>query len=153
MKVSTKGRYALRIMVDLAENGTVSVPLKDIGERQNITVKYLEQIISLLAKAELVSGTRGNGGGYKLTRKPSEYKISEIFDYKTVKDAKREYKISEIFAASEGEFEIDTEEEGRASEFWKGFERVIQNYLSAKTLEDVIKESKAKEREPSIWIL
>ena len=135
MKVSTKGRYALRIMVDLAENGTVSVPLKDIGERQNITVKYLEQIISLLAKAELVSGTRGNGGGYKLTRKPSEYIISEIF------------------AASEGEFEIDTEEEGRASEFWKGFERVIQNYLSAKTLEDVIKESKAKEREPSIWIL
>ena len=75
MKVSTKGRYALRIMVDLAENGTVSVPLKDIGERQNITVKYLEQIISLLAKEELVSGTRGNGGGYKLTRKPSEYKI------------------------------------------------------------------------------
>lgn len=135
MKVSTKGRYALRIMIDLAENNTGFVPLKDIGERQNITVKYLEQIISLLSKNELVSGTRGNGGGYKLTRRPSEYKISEIF------------------AASEGDFFIDTTDDGRAADFWKGFERVIENYLSSKTLEDVIKESKAKEREPSIWIL
>ena len=135
MKVSTKGRYALRIMTDLAENGSGFVPLKDIGERQNITVKYLEQIISLLAKAQLVSGTRGNGGGYKLTRKPSEYKVSEIF------------------AASEGAFEIESEEEGRAAEFWKGFERVVENYLNSKTLDDVIKESKAKQREPSIWIL
>jgi Rrf2 family protein len=135
MKLSTKGRYALRIMIDLAENGEGFVPLKDIGERQNITVKYLEQIVSLLSKAQLVSGTRGNGGGYKLTKKPYEYKISEIF------------------AASEGAFEIDTEDEGRAAEFWKGFERTVQNYLSNKTLDDVIKESKAKEREPSIWIL
>lgn len=135
MKVSTKGRYALRIMIDLAENNTGFVPLKDIGERQNITVKYLEQIISLLSKNELVLGTRGNGGGYKLTRRPSEYKISEIF------------------AASEGDFSIDTTDDGRAADFWKGFERVIENYLSSKTLEDVIKESKAKEREPSIWIL
>ena len=136
MMISTKGRYGLRLMLDLATEGSERpVPVKEIAKRQNISEKYLEQIISLLSKAELVSGTRGNGGGYKLTKKPYEYKISEIF------------------AASEGVFEIDTEEEGRAGEFWKGFERTVQNYLSNKTLDDVIKESKAKEREPSIWIL
>ena len=125
-------------MVDLAENGGEKyVPLKDIGERQNITVKYLEQIISLLSKAELVSGTRGNGGGYILSKKPSDYKIGEIF------------------RAAEGAVEIahDEEENEKCFEFWRGFERAIDSYIDGQTLDDVVKYRSSSRRDPSIWIL
>lgn len=137
MKVSTKGRYALRIMADLAENGGRFVPLKDIGERQNITVKYLEQIVSLLVKADLVKSVRGNGGGYALSRKPSEYKAIEIL------------------SATEGDFSVSVETENVwESEFWGGFEKVVYSYFSNLTLDDIIKNGKAAaRRDPSIWIL
>ncbi len=146
MKVSTKGRYALRIMIDLAENGKEGfVPLKDIGERQDITVKYLEQIISLLSKADLVIGTRGNGGGYKLSRKPSEYKIGDIF------------------RASEGSFETspclsaegcERKSSCKAADFWSGLEKAVYEYLDGRTLEELVNSGRAPARkDPSIWIL
>lgn len=138
MKISTKGRYALRVMVDLAENaGAGFIPLKDIGERQNITVKYLEQIISLLSKAELVKGMRGNGGGYMLSRKSSDYKVGEIF------------------RAAEGQVEIseDERENGNCYEFWRGFEKAIDSYIDGQTLDDVLKNRSSSRRDPSIWIL
>lgn len=137
MRVSTKGRYALRIMVDLAENNGSFVPLKDIGERQNITVKYLEQIVSKLVKAELVKSIRGNGGGYMLARRPSEYRISDIF------------------LATEGEFAVPAETENEwETEFWKGLEKAVASYFNNLTLEDVIKNGRASaRRDPSIWIL
>ncbi len=138
MKISTKGRYALRVMVDLAENaGSGFVPLKDIGERQNITVKYLEQIISLLSKAELVKGMRGNGGGYSLAKKASDYRIGEIF------------------RAAEGDVEIseDEKENEKCYEFWRGFEKAIDSYIDGQTLEDVLKNRSSSRRDPSIWIL
>ena len=79
MKVSTKGRYALRIMLDLAfHNSGELVPLKDIAKRQNITLKYMEQIISPLSKAGFVISLRGSNGGYRLARKPSEYTAGDI---------------------------------------------------------------------------
>ena len=79
MKISTKGRYALRLMLDLAMNDTGQpVPLKDIAARQDISEKYLEQIISMLNKAEFVKSIRGAQGGYFLTRKPSEYTVGMI---------------------------------------------------------------------------
>ena len=74
MKISTKGRYALRIMIDLAENENGEyIRLKDISERQEITLKYLEQIMPLLTKAGYVRSYRGNNGGYMLARRPEEY--------------------------------------------------------------------------------
>ena len=74
MKISTKGRYALRVMIDLAENNTGNyIPLKDIAARQDISEKYLESIISALTKAHFLEGLRGKGGGYKLTREPAQY--------------------------------------------------------------------------------
>ena len=79
MKISTKGRYALRLMIDLAmrENeGYISI--KSISQRQGISEKYLEQIIKLLSKNGLVESTRGAQGGYKLTKKPSQYTVGEI---------------------------------------------------------------------------
>lgn len=79
MKISTKGRYALRLMVDLAmhtQDGCISI--KTIATRQGISEKYLEQIIKLLAAAGLVESTRGKSGGYKLTRTPEQYTVGEI---------------------------------------------------------------------------
>ena len=74
MKISTKGRYALRVMIDLAlHSGGELVPLKEIAARQNITLKYMEQIISPLAKAGYVQSLRGSNGGYRLAKKPSEW--------------------------------------------------------------------------------
>jgi Rrf2 family protein len=79
MKISTKGRYALRIMIDLAMNaGESPVRVKDIANRQNISEKYLEQIIALFNKAGYVKSIRGAQGGYKLTREPVEYTVGEI---------------------------------------------------------------------------
>lgn len=79
MKISTKGRYALRLMLDLAESGQQSyTPVKEISLRQDISDKYLEQIISRLSKAGLVQSARGAQGGYKLAKAPSECNVGEI---------------------------------------------------------------------------
>ena len=79
MKISTKGRYALRLMLDLAMCGEEGyVPLKEIAERQNISIKYLEQIVSVLSRAGYVRSVRGTGGGYMLAQKPEEYTVGMI---------------------------------------------------------------------------
>ena len=79
MKISTKGRYALRLMLDLAiQPGDSAVPLRDVAERQEISDKYLEQIVTQLARGGLVRSVRGAGGGYLLPRTPEEYTVGEI---------------------------------------------------------------------------
>ena len=79
MLVSTKGRYALRVMIDLAENQTVGyIPLKEIAERQDISEKYLESILKTLVRANVLAGQRGKGGGYRLTRDPADYSVGSI---------------------------------------------------------------------------
>lgn len=79
--ISTKGRYALRVMIDLAEHDDGKyIPLKDIAERQQISKKYLEIIVKDLVKGRLVSGASGKGGGYMLCRKPEEYSVGEILE-------------------------------------------------------------------------
>lgn len=79
--ISTKGRYALRIMTDLAEHiGDGYISLKDIADRQEISLKYLEAIISLLSKSNLVDSLRGKNGGYRLSRSPEKYTLREILE-------------------------------------------------------------------------
>ena len=79
--ISTKGRYALRIMIDLAEHdGDRYIPLKDVAARQDISKKYLEIIVKELVNGKLVTGVSGKGGGYKLCRRPDEYSIGEIIE-------------------------------------------------------------------------
>ena len=79
MMVSTKGRYALRAMVDIAEHGTGAfIPLKEIARRQEISEKYLESILPALAKAGFLEGLRGKGGGYRLTRAPETYTVGSV---------------------------------------------------------------------------
>jgi len=78
MKISTKGRYALRLMLDLALHGGSAVPLRDVAQRQEISDKYLEQIVIQLSRGGLVRSVRGAGGGYLLTRPAAEYTVGEI---------------------------------------------------------------------------
>lgn len=79
MKISTKGRYALRIMLDLAMNNQGQyIPIKDISERQNISIKYIEQIIALLNRAGFVRSVRGNHGGYMISGQPKDYTVGMI---------------------------------------------------------------------------
>ena len=79
MMISTRGRYALKVMIDLASHDPERyIPLKDIAERQECSEKYLENIISVLSKEGLLDGVRGKGGGYRLTRTPEEYSVGEI---------------------------------------------------------------------------
>ena len=79
MMVSTRGRYALRVMLDLAEHaGDGYIPMKKVAERQGISLKYLEQILPALSKSKLIEGVHGKGGGYRLSRSPEEYTVGEI---------------------------------------------------------------------------
>lgn len=79
--ISTKGRYALRVMIDLAKHPNETyIPLKDIAERQDISEKYLEIILKVLVKEKLLKGLRGKGGGYQLTKAPEKYTVGEILE-------------------------------------------------------------------------
>ena len=79
--ISTRGRYAIRVMIDLAEHDTGSyIPLKDIAARQEISKKYLEIIVKDLVSGGLLTGVSGKGGGYRLCRKPEDYSVGEILD-------------------------------------------------------------------------
>lgn len=133
MKISTKGRYALRVMLDLAMNDDGNfISLKDIAERQGISNKYLEQIISMLNKAGYLKTARGYNGGYQLARKPCEYVIGDILRA-TEGDMAPTYCLTE-------EGECTKKENCKTYSFWKGLDDVITEYVNSKTLEDLIKE-------------
>lgn len=79
MMVSTKGRYALRVLIDLAEHNDGNfIPMKDVAERQGISLKYLERILPVLTKNKFIVGLQGKGGGYRLSRNPEEYTVGDI---------------------------------------------------------------------------
>lgn len=130
MKISTRGRYALRIMTDLAINNDDSfISLKEISSRQQISMKYLEQIISLLNKAGYLDSLRGINGGYKLNRKPSEYRIGDILRI-------AEGDLTPVFCVHD---DRERKNECKTYNFWKGLDKVITNYVDSKTLEDLLK--------------
>ncbi len=131
MKISTKGRYALRVMIDLAVNDKGDyVSLKDISNRQEVSLKYLEQIMAMLNKAGYVKSTRGNNGGYRLAKSPEEYKVGDIL-------RKTEGDLAPI-ACVKGE-ECGKRENCKTFKFWQGLDNVINEYVDSKTLADLIK--------------
>ena len=130
MKISTKGRYALRIMTDLAMNNDDSfISLKEISSRQQISMKYLEQIISLLNKAGYLDSLRGINGGYKLNRKPSEYRIGDILRI-------AEGDLTPVFCVHD---DCERKNECKTYNFWKGLDEAIEDYVDSKTLADLLK--------------
>lgn len=131
MKISTKGRYALRVMIDLAMNNTNEfISIKDISKRQGISAKYLEQIVSLLNKAGLLQTARGNNGGYKLNKEVKEYTVGEIL-------RAAEGDMAPITCVKE-EAKCDKKAGCLTYEFWKGLDDTINEYMDSKTLADLI---------------
>ena len=132
MKISTKGRYALRLMVDLAEhkdNGFIA--LKDVAKRQNISKKYLEQIVPVLNGAGLLATNRGNRGGYKLAKEPKEYTVGDIL------------RITEGSIAPVSCLESDVNSCERKNfcqtlYVWEGLYKVVNEYLDGITVQDIV---------------
>lgn len=137
MKISTKGRYSLRMLVDLAMHQNDGyIALKDIAERQNISKKYLEQIVPLLSRAGLLRANRGYQGGYMLSKSPSQYTIGEIL------------RLTEGSLAPVACLDSETNTCAKATEcitlnVWQGLYDVITNYLDNITLQDIINDSPA----------
>lgn len=133
MRVSTKGRYALRIMVDLAEhNSGEYIRLKDISRRQKITLKYMEQIMPMLTRAGYVKSCRGNNGGYILAKRPEEYTAGDILRV-------TEGSFAPVPCIGAGTSQCERQEECSTSAFWEGLNRAISDYVDSVTLSDLIK--------------
>lgn len=129
--ISTKGRYALRLMIDLAEHRDAApVPLKDIAERQAISKKYLEIIIKDLVREGLVEGKSGKSGGYRLSRPPEEYRLSEILEAE-------EGTLAPVACLECGAKECPRQSFCKPLPMWKELNDLIHGYLSGKTLADI----------------
>ena len=134
MRISTKGRYALMVLIDLAEQGQGKpVSLRSVAERQGISEKYLEGIVARLGAASLVDSIRGKYGGYRLSKKPSEYTIIEIL-------MATEESMAIIASLDEADDVINERTVG----FWAGLQNYIHDYLESVTLQDVIDGTYAK---------
>ncbi len=132
LKISTRGQYALLIMTDLAElSSDAFIPLKTLSHRRNLSIKYLEQILTHLVKAGLITGSRGTNGGYKLNRPANSYTIGEIL------------------RAMEGELSPRSNSENNHLEsignemFWTEFEEKINSYVDSITLESLAQKNKS----------
>ena len=134
MMGSTRGRYALRVMIDLAEHSDGGfIAMKEVAQRQEISLKYLERILPLLVEAGLVEGLRGKGGGYRLTREPDEYPLGEIL-------RKTEGDLAPVACLECGAKPCSRTAECRTLPMWKELDAIINNYLDSKTLADLVKE-------------
>lgn len=131
MLVSTKGRYALSVMIDLAEhNSGEFIPLVDIAGRQDISEKYLESIVSKLSRADLVESLRGKGGGYRLSRQPELYSVYEILNCtETSLEA-----VSDV-SSKRTDTAITSE---KVVNMWKGLDEKIVGYLKSVTLDELV---------------
>lgn len=132
MKISTKGRYALRMLVDLAEHQNCGfVALKDIAERQNISKKYLEQIIPIFNKSDILKTTRGSQGGYMLSRSPDKYTVGEILRL-------TEGSLAPVECLNQDPIECERSGECATLPIWQGLNKVINEYLDSITLQDIL---------------
>ena len=132
MKISTKGRYALRLMLDLAEHrGDGFVALKDIAERQSISKKYLEQIIPMLNTPELLQTNRGFQGGYRLAKSPENYTVGMILRL-------TEGSLAPVACLVQHPNTCERADECPTLFIWEGLKKVISDYLDSITLQDII---------------
>lgn len=132
MKISTKTRYGLRFMVDLAQCwGSGTVALKDVAERQGISKKYLEQVVSPLAGAGLLEIKRGNRGGYQLSRAPEEITLAEV-----VSASEEGLELMDCLACVGT---CEREPECITRNVWGGMQKAVTDYLESRTLADVIR--------------
>ena len=134
MMISSRGRYALRVMIDLAEHsGGAYLPMKEVALRQDISLKYLEKIMPLLVAAKLVEGIHGKGGGYRLTRSPEQYSVGEIL------------RLTEGDLAPVACLECNAQQCARTADcrtlpMWSELNRRINEYLNSVTIADLMKQ-------------
>ncbi len=137
MIVSTKGRYALRVMIDLAEHQSEKyVPLKEVAARQEISEKYLENILKVLVQNGFLEGLRGKGGGYRLTRSPDQYTVGEILML-------TEGSLAPVSCLTPNAAPCSRMANCRTYEMWKGLNDLISNYFSNITLADLARPDQA----------
>ena len=138
MIVSTKGRYALRVMVNLARHGEDEyVPLKEIAESEGISQKYLESIMSVLSKADFLDAVHGKGGGYRLNRKPEGYTIGAILKL-------TEGSLAAVSCTSQGPAACARTECCQTKPMWDKLDKMIDEFFEGITLEDLLKENEPK---------
>ena len=138
MKISTKGRYALRMLIDLAEHQNCGfVALKDIAARQNISKKYLEQIIPILNKSDILKTTRGSQGGYMLSKSPDQYTVGEILRL-------TEGSLAPVGCLAQDPIECERSGDCPTLPVWQGLNRVINDYLDHITLQDILDQQRAR---------
>ena len=136
MIVSTRGRYALRVMIDLAEHHSDDrIPLKDISSRQGISQKYMEAIMTLLSKNGFVDAIHGKGGGFKLNRAPEQYKVGEILRL-------TEGTLAPVACLQENAENCDRASECRTLPMWAKLNSLVNEYLDSVTIADLMKKEK-----------
>lgn len=132
MMISTRGRYALRVMLDLVDHrGEGYIPLKDIAERQDISRKYLESVMTALSKQGLLDGIHGKGGGYRLNREPKDYKLGEILQT-------AEGSLAPVACLEGGAEPCARAADCRTLPIWIELQNMINDYLNGVTLEDLL---------------
>ncbi|SCX10135.1 transcriptional regulator, BadM/Rrf2 family [Lachnospiraceae bacterium YSD2013] len=130
--ISTRGRYALRVMLDLAEQHSDKyIPLKDIAERQEISKKYLEIIVKDMVTGGLIAGTSGKGGGYKLTRDPKDYTVGEIIEL-------MEGSLSPVACLADKDYKCARKKVCQTLPMWEEFDKLIHDFFYQKKLTDLI---------------
>ena len=132
MMISTRGRYSLRVMIDLAEHaGEGYIPMKDVAQRQGISLKYLEKILPVLAKNDIITGIQGKGGGYRLTRPAGEYTLGQILRL-------TEGSLAPVACLDCGSAPCDRAGDCRTLPIWTELDRRINEYLDSVTLADLL---------------
>jgi Rrf2 family protein len=132
MMVSTRGRYALRVMIDLAEHQTTGyIPLKEVAERQDISEKYLENIIKSLVRDGFLAGVRGKGGGYRLTRSPDSYTVGSILRL-------IEGSLAPVTCLEQNPVRCERASKCRTLPMWQELDRRINEYLDGITVADLM---------------
>ena len=133
MMISTKGRYALRVLIDMAEHQAGGyVPLKEIAERQEISEKYLESIVKTLVKEQILEGLRGKGGGYRLRKEPDQYTVGQILRV-------MEGSLAPVACLEKGSAPCARVASCRTLGLWSGLNDLIQDYLDRFTIADLMK--------------
>ena len=134
MLISTKGRYALRVMIDLAEHQSYEfISLRGIAQRQEISEKYLESIIRMLVKAKVVDSLRGKGGGYRLNKSPDQYTVGSILQL-------TEESLAPVSCLEKNAEPCPRSGRCRTLTLWQGLDKVIHEYLESVTIADLVKQ-------------
>lgn len=133
MLISTRGRYALRVLIDLAEHANGGyIPMKDVAERQNISLKYLERILPELSKNRLIEGMQGKGGGYRLMKEPDEIRVYDVLIL-------TEEDLAPVSCLADRSKICERKAECRTLPMWEKFHELTRDYFSGITVADLMK--------------